>query len=574
MGYRLFLLLWVSAWAIPAIAQRWTVEIQARVSRTQIGLRETVVYTVEVTGSLPNALRMPEPPPTEGLALVYPMPTVHRQYSLTGGRIQQRIRYSWRFRPVRPGKARIGAFQLQVGDQTLSTEPIELIVYDTPTAPPATVAPAPSPITPDLFIEATLQPTTPYEHQQTVLEYRLFFREGLQVWRNRLVGSWETEGFWRETLDVEDRPLPERVLRHGTPYYTFVLQRVALFPTRSGTLHIDSLTVESEVSQRPDPLDPFATLLHPSQSKPRRVSAPALTVSVRPLPDGAPPDFIDAVGQFRLEAEATPTEVTAGEPVTVTLQLSGTGNLPTLTVPQPDVDTSFARYLTDDALTLNRRGARLTGTRTLTYVLVPRQAGRFSLQPIRFSYFDPEGGVYRTLTASLPTLVVHPAPVAPAASVATLPPTSSHPPFLQTRRLLPYVGGGLLALLALLLWLRRRPQSGRPDRPTSIRSATLPPPTLEPRLFYRRLETTLRLAAGRYLEEDVRGLTHTRLCERLRQHGLPEAVVTRLRHLLATCEAACYAPTPPDPAQTLHHHREAKRLLQCLDRNIPSQAES
>ncbi|MDQ7040187.1 MAG: BatD family protein [Rhodothermus sp.] len=572
MRCRCFLILVLSLWTVPVIGQRWTVEIQARVSRTQIGLRETVVYTVEVIGSLPNALRMPEPPPTEGLALVYPMPTVHRQYSLTGGRIQQRIRYSWRFRPVRPGKARIGAFRLQVGDQTLSTAPIELTVYNAPTAPPATATPDPSPA-PDLFIEATLQPTTPYEHQQTVLEYRLFFREGLQVWRNRLVGSWETEGFWRETLDVEDRPLPERVLRHGTAYYTFVLQRIALFPTRSGTLHIDPLTVESEVSLRPDPLDPFATLLQPTQSEPRRVSAPALTVSVRPLPGNAPPDFVDAVGQFRLEVEVTPTEVTAGDPVTVTLQLSGTGNLPTLTVPRPDVDTSFTRYLTNDALTLNRRGTRLTGTRTLTYVLVPRRTGRFSLPPIRFAYFDPEGGVYRSLTAPLPALVVHPAPVAPATSEATLPPITSRPPFLRALRLLPYVGGGLL-LLALLLWLHRRQQLDRRDRPILIRSETLPPATLKPRLFYRRLEATLRLAAGRYLEEDVRGLTHTRLCERLRQRGLPEAVVTRLRHLLAACEAACYAPTPPDPAQTLHHHREAERLLQYLNRNVHSQVES
>ncbi|WP_243665115.1 BatD family protein [Rhodothermus marinus] len=245
------------------------------------------------------------------MALVYPTPTVHRRYSLIGGRIQQRIRYSWRFRPVRPGKARIGAFRLQVGDQTLATEPIELTVYDAPTAPPAEVAPDASAV-PDLFIEATLQPTRPYEGQQTVLEYRLFFREGLQVWRSRLVGSWETEGFWREELEVEDRPLPERVLRNGAPYYTFVLQRIALFPTRSGTLRIDPLTIESEVSLQPDPLDPFATLLRPGPSEPQRVTAPALTVTVQPLPDGAPPGFVDAVGRFRMEAETSPTEVASG----------------------------------------------------------------------------------------------------------------------------------------------------------------------------------------------------------------------------------------------------------------------
>ncbi len=569
MRRRLLLVLLLSTWAAPTAAQRWTVEVQARVSRTQVGLGETVVYTVEITGALPGAFRMPEPPPTEGLALVYPTPTVHRQYSMIGGRIQQRIRYSWRFRPVRPGKARIGAFRLQVGDQTLATEPIELTIYDAPTAPPAAAAPDAS-TAPDLFIEATLRPTTPYQHQQTVLEYRLFFREGLQVWRSRLVGSWETEGFWREELDVEDRPLPERVLRDGTAYYTFVLQRIALFPTRSGTLHIDPLTIESEVSLQPDPLDPFATLLRQSPSEPQRIMAPALTVRVRPLPDGAPPDFINAVGRFRLAAEASPTEVGVGEPVTVTVRLTGSGNLPTLTPPRPSVDTSFAVYPADDALTLDRRGARLTGTRTLSYVLVPRRAGRFALPPVRFAYFDPEGGVYRTLTAPLPALVVRPALAASATPAATTSPAAAHPRPFSWMRWLPYAGGSLL-MLALLLFLVHRWQSARQRQPSPDPTDGLPPSTLEPRLFYRRLDAVLRRAAGRYLGEDVRGLTRTRLCDRLRQNGLPEAEVTRLARLLAACEAACYAPTPPDPVQTLHDHREAARLLESLEKKAPSE---
>ncbi|SHK35780.1 BatD family protein [Rhodothermus profundi] len=558
----ILLLLLIGAWTTSGAAQQQTVELQARVSRTQIGMGETVVYTVEVIGTLPSALRMPEPPPTEGLALVYPMPTVHRQYSLTGGRIQQRIRYSWRFRPVRPGKARIGAFQLQVGDQILTTDPIELTIYDAPTAPPAEALPEAVASAPDLFIEATLRPTTPYEQQQTVLEYRLFFREGLQVWRSRLVGSWETEGFWREELKVEDRPLPERVLRHGIPYYTFVLQRIALFPTRSGTLRIDPLTIESEVSVQPDPLDPFATLLHPSQSEPRRIAAPALAVSVRPLPKGAPPAFIDAVGQFRLEAAAAPTAVSVGEPVTITLRLSGTGNLPTLTPPRLHLDSSFAVYPADDALVLDRRGPRLSGTRTLTYVLVPHQADRLTLPPVRFTYFDPEARAYRTLTASLPALVVRPAPVSsPASPVATSSPEAA--PF-RWYRLLPYAGGSLL-LLAFLLWIWRRRGASPQVRPSATQAATLPPSTLEPRLFYRRLEEALRQAAGRYLGQDARGLTRSHLCERLRQQGLPEAEVVRMARLLAACEAACYAPTPPDPAQTLCHHREAVQLLQYLN---------
>lgn len=554
--------LWLFVSSAAAWAQTSSLTVQAQVQATQLGLSETVVYTVELIGVTSPPLRTPDPPHTRNLSLLQPLPAVQRYYTLVDGRIQQRLRYTWRFRPIQPGLAWIGPTQLTVGEQTLATEPIELTIVPAATASPMN-EPVQEPLLPhQLFIEAYLTPANPYEQQQVVLEYRLFFHEGLQVWRSRMVGSWETQGFWREELHVDDRPLPERVLRNGQPYYTFVLKRVALFPTRSGTLRIDPFVIESEVARRPDPLDPFAAFFSgPTQVEHLRLEAPAQTVHVRPLPPNAPTDFSGAVGRFRLEAAAHPTTVHVGEPVTLTLRLSGSGNLATLTLPPPSVDTTFAIYAAGHEITYDRQKDQLYGIRTQTYTLVPRAAGRFELPPVRLHYFDPESQTFRALEATLPPLRVTAAPeeASPATPSLTSIPTASPTP---NYRWAFYSSLGLLALLVLALLLYRTHRPLRQNYPLS-QTFDLPSPQLSPRAFYPQLDAALRRAISRYLGENVRGLSHAQLKARLERQGLPSPTLQHLLRLLVTCEILGYAPHTTETAR-MQHYQEALSLLQSL----------
>ena len=55
------------------------------------------------------------------------------------------------------------------------------------------------------------------------------------------------------------------------------------------------------------------------------------TLEVKPLPPGAPAGFSGAVGQFKLTSKVVPEKAALGEPVTWTLELSGTGNWPDVT---------------------------------------------------------------------------------------------------------------------------------------------------------------------------------------------------------------------------------------------------
>lgn len=138
---------------------------------------------------------------------------------------------------------------------------------------------------------------------------------------------------------------------------------------------------------------------------------PALTV--RPLPVPAPASFNGAVGHFKFESKVIPASATVGEPITWTLTITGTGNWPEIQgLPGRDVSRDF-RIVQPQARRSIKEGALFEGSLSEDVVLIPTQAGNYTLGPVAWTYFDPTTGTYKTLsTEATPVAVV--APAAPA----------------------------------------------------------------------------------------------------------------------------------------------------------------
>ncbi|HEX3730940.1 MAG TPA: BatD family protein, partial [Opitutaceae bacterium] len=151
---------------------------------------------------------------------------------------------------------------------------------------------------------------------------------------------------------------------------------------------------------------------------------PAL--DVQPLP-AAPPGFAGAVGQFKLASKIVPTRLAVGEPVTWTLELSGTGNWPDISgLPPREVSKDF-QVVQPKAKRTTAAGKLFDAKLTEDVVLVPTTAGTYSIAPYHLVYFDPRSGAYETLTTAAQTVTVTPAAAAqaapgPAASASGVPP--------------------------------------------------------------------------------------------------------------------------------------------------------
>ncbi|RYD40475.1 MAG: hypothetical protein EOP83_35220, partial [Verrucomicrobiaceae bacterium] len=66
-----------------------------------------------------------------------------------------------------------------------------------------------------------------------------------------------------------------------------------------------------------------------------KLNIPALNLESKPLPAGAPEGFENAVGQFSMKVITGETDLREGDPVTVEIAVSGSGNLDALNAPKP-----------------------------------------------------------------------------------------------------------------------------------------------------------------------------------------------------------------------------------------------
>jgi hypothetical protein len=146
------------------------------------------------------------------------------------------------------------------------------------------------------------------------------------------------------------------------------------------------------------------------------LDTPAVLVRVRPLPErGRKPGFTGGIGKFDLgRPSVSASEVIVGDPLTLTVTVSGEGNLEALSPPViPENDTWQSFTPTSD---VTRDPMTGRGTKTMTYTLVPRNPDMRSVPSIPFSVFDPERAEYVDLSIPPVPVVVKPGAATPTAT--------------------------------------------------------------------------------------------------------------------------------------------------------------
>ncbi|MEJ2103358.1 MAG: BatD family protein, partial [Ignavibacteriaceae bacterium] len=119
-------------------------------------------------------------------------------------------------------------------------------------------------------------------------------------------------------------------------------------------------------------------------------------IQVEPLPAGEPESFKGAVGDYSFNATLNNTSVKSNEPLTLNLNISGTGNIKLLDMPEINFPNGFEMYEPKVSDQINRK-SKISGTKKGEYLFVPRVVGKREIPPIEFSYFNPDKRKYITL---------------------------------------------------------------------------------------------------------------------------------------------------------------------------------
>ena len=331
----------------------------------------------------------------------------------------------------------------------------------------------------------------------------------------------------------------------------------------------------------------------------RRVPANTkpVTVNVKPLPAGAPASFTGAVGEYRMRASVTPTEVAADNAVTVLLTIQGDGDIKRVQAPPMDVPEGFELYdpkvMEESTL---ESGQGITGKKVFEYLLLPKQAGTYTLQP-SFTYFSPDSAKYVTLESRPYTLEVGPndgtsASIPPGASAGSggtdqLSPLRLDPslrkkgaPFLGSVPFWGLVATPFLLLLgAIGLRAWRRKQAQVDPAQTKMQEAQ--------RIVKERLSKAaqhLQNAEGRAFYDEVSKAVQVYICDKLQiprsalnkdqvqRHlqslELPAALIERILQLMQTCEMALFAGKTGDQSAMEQTYKEAKAVLEETERAL------
>lgn len=154
------------------------------------------------------------------------------------------------------------------------------------------------------------------------------------------------------------------------------------------------------------------------------LKVPPLELQSKPLPEGAPDGFDNAIGSFSVIASSEATEIQEGDPVSVELEVRGSGNLDTLRPPLPAETEGWKLYET----TAEQRGderRELSGNTRFRLFMRPLEL-KNQIPAFKLVYFDPKLQEYKTaLTDPIP-LIMKPAPKA-AADPAAIPQALSVP---------------------------------------------------------------------------------------------------------------------------------------------------
>jgi len=258
----------------------------------------------------------------------------------------------------------------------------------------------------DVFLKTVVDKNNPYQGELIVVTFKLYTPTNrLQVDPPDKAPSYP--GFWAQDLLKDATQYPQYTETvNGKKYIVAELRKVALYPQKSGILTIEPLVqdviyqlkIKTKSPFADDPFfgnDPFfKNMMDDSffgsefQNVKKTLRSNPISINVKPLPSANRPlDFSGAVGQFSMKAQADRTTVNTNDGITLKVSITGTGNLNLIEKPAINFPSDFEVYEPKIIDNFANKGGT-SGTRTYEYLIIPRAAGDFTIDPIQFSFFN------------------------------------------------------------------------------------------------------------------------------------------------------------------------------------------
>lgn len=271
----------------------------------------------------------------------------------------------------------------------------------------------------NLFVRVSVNRNSCYAGEPVLATFRLYSR---LFSHSDIVKNPGFYGFTVHDMISLDDKVEGTEMVNGLEFDVHTIRQVQLFPLQPGVFSIDPMQVKNKVKfsksavnrkaeqeivegigglNENDPEDKEADVYEAD------ISTQPVTITVNPLPaKNQPEGFSGAVGQYAIIARLAKNELYRNEEGYLEIVLSGKGNFVQLDAPGVNWPASVEGFEPAVTDSLEKTSMPLRGSRTFRYPFVCSAPGTYTLPALRFSYFDPVAGSYKTLTTEPLQVVV------------------------------------------------------------------------------------------------------------------------------------------------------------------------
>ncbi len=352
--------------------------------RDQISMAESVRVVVSLAGQR-EADSRPVIQGADDFAIT-PGGTSSRM-EIINGQVNSRIEFSYFLQPKKTGSFTLGPATVKVGGKVYSSNQASLEVTKTSAQPGAGDAP--------LYLQTELDSPRLYPEQTGIYILKLYRRVPV---RDLALNLPELDGL---TFRQLTKPKDYQAKLGGRAYQVLEV-RYALNTSKPGVYALPPAKLRlTVVDQGPQSSfggffnDPFF-----SAGRPVTLASQALELRVLPFPhENKPAGFSGLVGEFQIDSKLEPNRLKAGESATLTVKVSGRGNLqrvPDLALPEL---AGVKVYADQPALQAAWDSKGQSGVKVMKWALVPDKKGAVHIPLLNLVYFHPQSGTYKSISS-------------------------------------------------------------------------------------------------------------------------------------------------------------------------------
>lgn len=411
-------------------------KFSASVSSPQISKNEFVQLKLTVENA--KQVERINPPQFKNFTVVSG-PNQESGMTMINGAVKQFIAINYILKPKSPGNFTIAAATAKADGKDLKSNPVSVQVSNTLTSnnsggssfsspfpgmdPFADAAPetpfrdnilkkgesAEAKVGKNMFVKVDLDKTSCYIGEPVIATYKLYTRLKSE---SNLVKNPSFNGFSVIDLQQGDNGSYHREKVNGRDYNVYIIRKSQLYPLQSGKLELEPAEIENNVyfikeeylnrqnNLMDDVLREFEESAIPAEGienhKVTLQSQPA-AVLVKPLPDtNVPAAFKGAVGNFAIQGMLEKNNFTTDDAGKLKIIVSGEGNLQLVNSPEIQWPQGFEAFEPSTSDDFVKTTVPVSGRKIIDYSFTVATPGNYTLPPVKFSYFDPKTGKYKT----------------------------------------------------------------------------------------------------------------------------------------------------------------------------------